>query len=406
MHKEKILLACLTLWLLVSCQQTPPPTPQPTAQTVAATATQPLVVAPTNLPATPTLAVILPPATLTPIPTASLEPTPEGLTVPEGLILLDAPDLENQLNPFTGEPVADRANLERRPIAVKISNYPGGYVRPQSGLSQADWVVEHMTEGSPTRFTAIFYGKTPETVGPVRSARLIDVELPIMYDAALAFSGASIGVSQKLGRSEFSDRLLRDGTDGYYRTGDTSKPYEHTLYAHPANFWQVLEQNGLNTPPKFSGFMAFNSQPPSGGQPVSEIHLDFRGGVTADWAYDPATNRYLRWTDGEVHVDALTGEQLSAVNVMVVIARQELDVTICEFQTETGCNAYSLQVQIWGEGAAILFRDGQRFDGRWERVNRVDLLTFYDAAGNVLPFQIGNTWLEMYPAHYDPITTE
>ena len=64
----------------------------------------------------------------------------------------------------------------------------------------------------------------------MRSARLIDIELPAMYDAMLAFSGASVGVNQRLNASDFSDRLLRAAEPGFYRTGDTTKPFEHTLY--------------------------------------------------------------------------------------------------------------------------------------------------------------------------------
>ncbi|MEM7014129.1 MAG: DUF3048 domain-containing protein, partial [Verrucomicrobiota bacterium] len=98
---------------------------------------------------------------------------------------------------MTGEET-DPARLQRRPLAVKISNSPPSFVRPQSGLNDADIVFEHITEGNLTRFTLIVYGDDPEKVGPIRSARLVDVELPAMYDAALVYSGASTGVSNKL----------------------------------------------------------------------------------------------------------------------------------------------------------------------------------------------------------------
>lgn len=114
-------------------------------------------------------------------------------------------------------------------MAIKISNAPAGYVRPQSGLNAADIIFEHITEAVVTRFTAIFYSELPESVGPIRSARLVDVELPAMYDAALSYSGTSAGVGNRLFQSDFASRVISTNTPGYYRTGDESKPYEHTL---------------------------------------------------------------------------------------------------------------------------------------------------------------------------------
>ena len=44
--------------------------------------------------------------------------------------------------------MAEPSLLQRRPIAVKISDAPAKWTRPQSGLGQADLVYEHVTEGS------------------------------------------------------------------------------------------------------------------------------------------------------------------------------------------------------------------------------------------------------------------
>lgn len=123
-----------------------------------------------------------------------------------------------------------------------------------------------------TRFTAIFYDTVPPTVGPVRSARLIDLELPAMYDAMLAFSGASVGVNQRLNASDFSDRLLRATEPGFYRTGDTTKPFEHTLYIRMADLWTAVEAKGLNTAPHFGTYNAFSEvAPPAAPRPARSI---------------------------------------------------------------------------------------------------------------------------------------
>ena len=58
-------------------------------------------------------------------------------------------------------------------MAVKIDNYPAG--RPQSGLDKADIVFEEPVEGGITRYAAVFQCQDAALVGPVRSARNIDI---------------------------------------------------------------------------------------------------------------------------------------------------------------------------------------------------------------------------------------
>ncbi|HCB48965.1 MAG TPA: hypothetical protein DEP47_05455, partial [Chloroflexi bacterium] len=131
-------------------------------------------------------AVTVDPPTVAPQPTATQN-------IP-GLIGRD--NFPEDVNPLTGEKVPDPSVLQRRPLAVKIANT--ARVRPQAGLNQADLVFEHYSEGGITRFTAIFYSKDARRVGSIRSGRLIDLEIPLMYDAAFAYSGSSYPIRQMI----------------------------------------------------------------------------------------------------------------------------------------------------------------------------------------------------------------
>ena len=339
-----------------------------------------------------------PPATFTPAPTVTPGPTFTAVPLPPTAMAF-AGQFGVDRNRLTGELISDPSLLERRPIAVKISNAPAKYTRPQSGLGQADLVFEHVTEGSITRFTAVLYGQTPLKVGPIRSARLIDLELPAMYDAALAYSGSSIGVSRRLFDSDFSDRILRTNVAGYYRTGE-NKPYEHTLYARPEQLWQVLDGRGLNQAPQFNSAMSFSEMAPSGGQAAATLTVRYRKFTTVQWRYDPVSVRYKRWADGVEHLDANSGVQISAANVVVLLAPHRLDDTICEYQSGGRCLAHSMEIQLWGSGQALLLRGGQAYDVTWSRPLRHDLLTLLDGAGQPFPLQIGNTWFQVMPLDY------
>jgi hypothetical protein len=353
--------------------------------------------------ATPTTPATAPaPPTLAPLPTSTKDAanSNQGMAGEEGLIS----EFGDDRNPLTGEVVSDPANLQRRPLAVKLSNAPAIYTRPQSGLNDADLVFEHTTEGNLTRFTAIIYGKTPPRVGPVRSARLIDIELPAMYDAALAYSGSSNGVAARLQNSDFSDRILYAWEKGYYRTGE-DKPIEHTLYATPELLWEALDDKGMNNPPNFTSTNVFSEQPPEGGTPASALNLDYNW-TLVNWRFDPAKGRYLRWADGEPHLDGNTLEQVSAANVIVIAPYHAYDATICEqINVDGTCAAQSVEVQLWDSGGGAVFRDGQRYEVTWERLERTDSLTFKDSSGNPFPLKIGNSWVQLVPTWLEtPLT--
>ncbi len=390
-----LLLALLTAACRGGTQagEIPPP---PTAALATAQAEVAATISP--VPATPTIAPTLPPPAVVSPQVTAAPPTPEVTPEPDTVVLAAESAAFAGRNPLTGEEVSDPAALQRRPIAVKLSNAPADYTRPQAGLNDADIIFEHWTEGSVTRFTALFYDTVPPNVGPVRSARLIDLELPAMYDAMLAFSGASVGVNQRLNASDFSNRLLRASEPGFYRTGDTSKPFEHTLYIRLDQLWQAVASKGLNTPPAFGTFNAFTEVAPEGGSPAGRINIDYKT-EKVEWVWDAEIGKYRRWMDFEEHLDANTEEQVTAANVIYLTPFHVNDPEICEQINNGVCAALSIEVQLWGSGPTTVFRDGQRYDVTWNRVGRNDQLTFTDAAGNPFPLQIGNSWVQIVPGY-------
>lgn len=370
--------------------------PPPTSALATAQAEVAVTISP--VPATPTVAPTLPPPAVVSPQVTDAPPTPEVTPLPDTIVLAADAGAFAGRNPLTGEEVADPAALQRRPIAVKLSNAPADYTRPQAGLNDTDIIFEHWTEGAVTRFTAIFYDTVPPNVGPVRSARLIDLELPAMYDAMLAFSGASVGVNQRLNASDFSDRLLRADTPGFYRTGDTTKPFEHTLYIRMDQMWQAVADKGLNTAPTFGTYNAFTEVPPEGGSPAGKVLIDYKT-EKVEWVWDEEIGKFRRWMDFEEHLDANTEEQVTAANVIFLTPYHVNDANICEQINNGVCAALSIEIQLWGSGPAIVFRDGQQFDVTWHREGRNDQLTFTDAEGNPFPLQIGNTWVQLVPGY-------
>jgi hypothetical protein len=390
-----LLLSGLALVACKSVGPTPiPPAPTPLEEVGIVAVENPMPAPTAAAPAaTHAAATAAPPPTIAPLPTS----TTEGNATAQVVGIISAANFGTERNPLTGEVVKNPANLQRRPIAVKLSNAPAKYTRPQSGLNDADLIFEHTTEGNLTRFTAIIYGNTPEKIGPVRSARLIDLELAAMYDAALAYSGSSKGVTDRLRNSDFRERILYAWEKGYYRTGE-DKPIEHTLYGNPDLLWEALTDKGQNVPPTLPTTNVFSDEVPPGGTPAYGINIDYNW-TLVNWRYDLASGRYLRWADGEIHADGNSGEQVSFANVIVISPFHAFDGNICEQLNANGsCAAYSVEVQLWGSGSASVFRDGQLYHVIWHREGRGDSLTFTNSEGQPFPLKIGNSWVQVVPS--------
>nr|HID13748.1 DUF3048 domain-containing protein [Anaerolineae bacterium] len=332
-----------------------------------------------------------PPPTSTPTPaftpTPTLTPTPTPL--PENV------------NPLTGEVVDDPSTLDRVPVAIKIDNYPPDQVWPQTGINSADLIFEHYNEGwFSSRWTAVYLGKAPEKVGTVRSGRIIDLEIPAMYKAVFACSGFSNGVLALFRDSDlYPDRVVSESLpetlspSPFYR--DSSRVAPFNMYTSPARVRAWAEAHGVSGRQDIQG-MVFSEEPPTGGSPATYIYIPWRL-LDAEWRYDEASGRYLRWSDGGRHMDALDNQQLSAANVVVLYVAQ-WDTDIIE---DPHWGTFSIRWALWSVDnpyrPAILFRDGMRFDGIWHRQEREDLLTLTDADGNPIPLKVGNTFFEVVP---------
>ena len=355
-----------------------------------------------------------PTSTRTPIiatstPTEEPSPTPTSLpteTPTPRFTPTPTPWPEN-VNPLTGEVMDDPSVLDRVPVILKISNWPGQYVRPQAGINSADLIFEHYNEGwFATRWSAVYLGRDPERVGPVRSGRLIDLELPAIYKGVLACSGFSNGVLVIMMNSDlYPDRIASPsvgvGQPVFYRDYSRDVPLEHTMYSSPALVREWAAEHGVSGRQDGLEGMIFSKQPVGESEPATIIQIPWNQ-LDAEWRYDEASGRYLRWTDGAPHTDALDGQQLSAANVVVLYVPQ-WNTDIIE---DPHSGALSIQFALWNSNQARIFRDGVQIEAFWQRWGREDMLTLTDKEGQPIPLKVGNTFFEVLPAPGDPYYIE
>ncbi len=366
-------------------------TPLPTA----APASTPEPATPTPEPPTATLE-----PTATPEPTATVAAANPPAPVPGGA-LGPAPTRAAGVSIFTGLQPADPGVLNRRPLAIKITNDADAQ-KKQSDLNKADVIVESRVEYSETRFTAIYQSQDAPRVGPIRSARLIDIELPVIFDAILAFSGGVEPVRQLLYNSDIGDHILEQARNGssFFRDMSVGGLSWNTLFANTATLWNTSTQRGWNVPPQPSAAWGFAETPPAGGASASRVDLPYPRFRVA-WSYNPATGRWLRWSGGEPHIDHTDGQQVSAANV-VVLGANHVVTLIVEDGTERRlvngvCINCSIEIQLWGEGPLKIFRDGRVYEGKWVRPERHAAFRFVDAQGRDIPLKPGNSWWQVVP---------
>jgi len=390
----KVIVTAFGLCLLAACSSGPTAVAIPTS-------TSPLIVTSGGPQVTATTEAAIP---TTPEPTSTTAPTLPAPTAdvvtPQAAMQLGPDTYSDNVDPLTGLVVADPNLLKRRPLAVKVSEFPRR-VRPQDGLSFADLVFEHYAEAGVSRMTAIFLGSDSPKVGSIRSARLIDLVLTESYKAMLVTSGSSQGVLTAISKTPFFNRLIAEAT-GFNKCPplcrEGTDPSTNNLFASTADLWKTTDTLGLNGKQDLHG-MAFAPAAPANGKPATTVHIDFQlNENTAEWRYDQASGRYARFVDTDVagtlapHTDAVTNQPLTAANVVVLYANHVTSPDPEDFGNGGHCG---YEIQLWNSGPARLFRDGQEYDLTWARLNSADEIGLVGPDNKIFALKPGNTWFEV-----------
>lgn len=298
------------------------------------------------------------------------------------------------VNPLTGLPVENPEVLRRPPLIVKIDNYPPD-IRPQSGLSAADMVWETLLAGGATRFGAIFLANDVSHVGPIRSCRLVDFELSHVYHSLFTCSGMAQGTLDWLRADTAATErsIVRGGPcPPLCRFPREEVAFEHTLYGDTAGLRELAAELGRNTTAEPLYGMAFSATATNAGTAINGLRVEYTT-TTVEWTYNEG--RWLRVQDGAPHLDALTGKQIGAANVLILEANHIEQPVVTDGYW--GPPNYAFDVELIGRGRVILLRDGQYIEGEWRREGEGAPLTYYDRDGNGLTFKPGNTFVNLMP---------
>ena len=289
------------------------------------------------------------------------------------------------------------AEIESRlPLAIMLDNFVDA--RPQIGLEKADLVFEAVAEGGITRFLGIFWSDETGRIEPVRSARVYYLDWAAGLDAIYVHWGmarSSVAAADvpsaisRLGLRRFDGFVM----GGPYFSRDPARLGPHDGIADTDAMWELAADNGWSGPPQIEPWLFKDDEPrrarAAGATAAPTIDIGFGGPFFSDyavtWKHDPKTNGYLRSQGGAPHADGRSGNRIQARNVAVAVTSVR----------SAGDGTSHLQYQTTGSGEAVVFQDGVAIPGTWSKPDEFSRIRFFDAEGNEVRFNRGQTWIEV-----------
>jgi hypothetical protein len=297
--------------------------------------------------------------------------------------------------PLRGTAAPDGDAIHKRPLVIKVANDPAA--RPQSGMAQADLVLEIPVEAGITRYALVFQSQDPAKVGPVRSARQSDLNYLGAFHAILAHVGASESVTQMVRDAAKSGSFVDidefQQADAFERVAGKVAPYN--AYTSGGKIREAAGDAGrarVDVPT-----LQFDaSAGKAAGKDATSLVIPYTGAGRVTYAFDSASGSYHRTQGGQTTMDDAAKKEVLPDNV-VVIKTEVKEIT----GTADVTGAPSVDFRATGTGAAVILREGKRFDGTWTRAGTSDMYRFTDSAGATIPLRPGLTWIHIVPEDYD-----
>jgi len=294
------------------------------------------------------------------------------------------------VNPLTGLPVNDPTKLERRPVMVKVSNWPRSG-RPHAGLTSADIVFEYFIGHQMNRFLAVYYGEDADMIGPVRSGRLVDAQLVNFYQGILAYGDADPQVDEVL-FDALGERALAFlevpcppmcGEATHDATGVFTNSADLTEYA--------VSKDIDNSTPDLQG-MFFQQEPLAGDVDGKLLRVEYADFSIMQWQYDIEAQNYRLWMEGETE-DGLDLGLMTDRNNDQPVMFDNIVVMYADYIEHTSTLHDIILRDTADYQPVLLFRNGRMTYGTW-RVSSPDRpILFETSEGDPLALKPGKTWI-------------
>ena len=285
---------------------------------------------------------------------------------------------EQAKNFFTG-----LAGENKQILVVKIDDTNAAH--PQIGVESADVVYVEQVEGGLTRLAAIYTSKLPPLIGPIRSARISDIELLAQFGrVGFAYSGAQSKMRPVIAAANLENLSAERNPPSIYGK-DPDRPGPVDMILKPDLLLERANEN-----PKIRIETATASVFPFGDAPKGETNTAV---AKVKW---PSAKYELRWDStnekwliyfNEKPNMAANGEHLYADTAIIQIVSITPSIYGDKFGEITPFS------KTTGSGKAVMLRDGFSYQLSWQRNLETDVTTWMSEDGGVANFKPGRTWI-------------
>lgn len=299
---------------------------------------------------------------------------------PDSLPSIKIPFVESEpTNSLSGRPGGDGPIL-----VVKLDDTRSAH--PQIGIEEADIVYIEQVEGGLTRLAAVFSSKIPQRIGPVRSARISDIELLAQFGrVGFAYSGAQSKLRPALAAANLENLSAERNSATIYTTDPTRvQPYAMVLRADL--LLDSIKPKGVTLAESKSSGWKFGDAP-DGGREISDIHLSWpASSYDAHWSEDE--KRWLLDHSGVANF-ADSGVRLGASTLVI----QMVEITDSIYKDKVGgVTPFSPTV---GTGEGYIARDGKVFKATWSRPTEESGTQWKTLNGEEIAFREGQIWVAL-----------
>ncbi len=284
-----------------------------------------------------------------------------------------ASDVSGPTGTATTLPAGEAASL----IGVKIDNAEPA--RPHIGLDAARVVIETPVEGGVTRFLA-FFPPGDTLVGPVRSARPVDVDLVgLMSDTLVSTGGRPFVLGELTGNGVVL--VGHDPLDSPFQA--LERPSPHNLF---------ISLNEVTPGAEVRSGIPFGDLPAT-GEPVDVLEVPYPTPVT--WTHTDGGYARAEGGEGISVLPSFDAEpQPFVVDTVVVMAVNERSAG---YQDANDVEVSTFDVI--GSERLWVYHQGTSVAGTWSRASLTDGYAFRSAEGDLFELPQGRTFIHLLPRH-------
>lgn len=280
--------------------------------------------------------------------------------------------------------ISGRVGSDGPILAVKIDDT--SMARPQIGLEKADLVYIEQVEGGLTRLAAIFSSVIPTEIGPVRSARISDIDILSQFGKVIfAYSGAQRLMLPVISGANLWDYGAQHSSPTIF-TRDPERPAPYNMVLRGDLLMAKVSEDAREVAQSKSPGWKFGDAP-KGGVAIDSVSVRWPASrYEATWS--KAERRWLLSNNGKPDMSA-DGSQLGASTFVI----QNVAISNSIYRSSDG--GYTPLSETVGSGTGYVLRDGKSFKASWSRPSAESGTTWTLADGSEIKFATGSIWIAL-----------